>query len=88
MVHFGNLNLMDEKQLGLIGDCDIIMCRNVIIYFDKAAKAKVVNSFNSKLVPGGYLLLGHSESLMNITTLFKLKHLEKVMVYIKPEDDQ
>jgi len=88
MVHFGNLNLMDEKQLGLIGDCDIIMCRNVIIYFDKAAKAKVVNSFNSKLVPGGYLLLGHSESLMNITTLFKLKHLEKVMVYVKPEDDQ
>lgn len=84
MVHFGHLNLMDEKMMGLIRECDIIMCRNVIIYFDKNAKAKVVNSFHKKLVPGGYLLLGHSESLMNITTVFKLKHLTKVMVYQKP----
>ena len=84
MVHFGHLNLMDEKMMGLIRECDIIMCRNVIIYFDKNAKAKVVNSFFRKLVPDGYLLLGHSESLMNITTVFKLKHLTKVMVYQKP----
>lgn len=84
MVHFGHLNLMDEKMMGLIRECDIIMCRNVIIYFDQNAKARAVNSFFRKLVPGGYLLLGHSESLMNITTVFKLKHLTKVMVYQKP----
>ncbi|MDF1535589.1 MAG: protein-glutamate O-methyltransferase CheR [bacterium] len=86
MVFFGHLNLMDEKMMGLIGECDVIMCRNVIIYFDKNAKAKVVNSFFKKIAPGGYLLLGHSESLMNITTVFKLKHLTKVMVYQKPEE--
>ena len=86
MVHFGHLNLMDEKMMGLIRECDMIMCRNVIIYFDKNAKAKAVNSFFRKLVPGGYLLLGHSESLMNITTVFKLKHLTKVMVYQKPAE--
>jgi chemotaxis protein methyltransferase CheR len=86
MVHFGHLNLMDEKMMGLIGECDAIMCRNVIIYFDKNAKAKVVNSFFKKITAGGYLLLGHSESLMNITTVFKLKHLTKVMVYQKPEE--
>jgi chemotaxis protein methyltransferase CheR len=86
MVHFGHLNLMEEKMMGLIGECDAIMCRNVIIYFDKNAKAKVVNSFHKKIAPGGYLLLGHSESLMNITTVFKLKHLTKVMVYQKPEE--
>jgi chemotaxis protein methyltransferase CheR len=86
MVHFGHLNLMDEKMMGLIGECDAIMCRNVIIYFDKSAKAKVVNSFFKKIAAGGYLLLGHSESLMNITTVFKLKHLTKVMVYQKPEE--
>jgi chemotaxis protein methyltransferase CheR len=86
MVHFGHLNLMDEKMMGLIRECDIIMCRNVIIYFDKNAKAKAVNSFFRKLVPGGYLLLGHSESLMNITTVFKLKHLTRVMVYQKPKE--
>jgi chemotaxis protein methyltransferase CheR len=86
MVHFGHLNLMDEKMMGLIGECDAIMCRNVIIYFDKNAKAKVVNSFFKKIAAGGYLLLGHSESLMNLTTVFKLKHLTKVMVYQKPEE--
>lgn len=84
MVHFGHLNLMDDKMMGLIRECDIIMCRNVIIYFDKNAKAKVVNSFFRKLAFDGYLLLGHSESLMNITTVFKLKHFTKVMVYQKP----
>jgi chemotaxis protein methyltransferase CheR len=84
MVDFGHMNLMDEKMMGLIGDCDIIMCRNVIIYFDGNAKARVINSFSRKLVPEGYLLLGHSESLMNITTVFKLKHLTKVMVYQRP----
>jgi chemotaxis protein methyltransferase CheR len=86
MVHFGHLNLMDEKMMGLIGECDVIMCRNVIIYFDVNAKARVVNSFFRKLIPKGYLLLGHSESLMNITTVFKLKHLAKVMVYQKPDE--
>ena len=84
MVHFGHMNLMDDKMMGLIGDCDIIMCRNVIIYFDGGAKARAANSFFRKLVPDGYLLLGHSESLMNITTVFRLKHLAKVMVYQKP----
>lgn len=88
MVHFGHLNLMDEKMMGLIRECDIIMCRNVIIYFDQNAKARAINSFYRKLVPGGYLLLGHSESLMNITTVFKLKHLTRVMVYQKPEGTQ
>ena len=83
-VHFGHLNLMDEKMMGLIRECDIIMCRNVIIYFDKNAKARVVNTLFRKLVPGWFLLQGHSESLKNITTVFKLKHLTKVMVYQKP----
>lgn len=87
MVHFGHLNLMDEKMIGLIGECDLIMCRNVIIYFDRNSKAKAVNSFFRKLVPAGYLLLGHSESLMNITTVFKLKHLKRVMVYQKPGEE-
>lgn len=86
MVQFGHINLLDKRMLGLVAPCDIIMCRNVIIYFDKDAKAKVMNSFHRKLVPGGYLLLGHSESLMNITTAFKLKHLKHVMVYQKAQE--
>ena len=87
MVQFGHINLLDGKMLGLISACDIIMCRNVIIYFDGNAKARVVNSFHKKLSPGGYLLLGHSESLMNITTAFKLRHLKHAMVYQKAGEE-
>ena len=61
----------------------IIICRNVIIYFDNDAKKKVVENFHNGLIDGGYLLLGHSESLMNLSTAFTLKHFEHDMVYQK-----
>jgi chemotaxis protein methyltransferase CheR len=64
---------------------DVIFCRNVIIYFDHAAKRRVVEAFHRSLCQGGYLLLGHSESLMNVTTLFALRHLRNDMVYQKPQ---
>jgi chemotaxis protein methyltransferase CheR len=63
---------------------DIIFCRNVIIYFDQLAKKKVIEVFYRMLHEGGYLLLGHSESLMNISTAFVLRHLKNDMVYQKP----
>jgi len=84
-VTFGKVNLLDSQRINLIPDVDIIFCRNVIIYFDIETKKKVIENFYRKLSDGGYLLLGHSESLMNISTLFKLKHLKNDMVYQKPE---
>jgi len=84
-VTFGKLNLLDSQKINLIPDMDIIFCRNVIIYFDIETKKKVIENFYRKLIDGGYLLLGHSESLMNISTSFKLKHLKNDMVYQKPE---
>ena len=63
---------------------DIIFCRNVIIYFDREAKKKVIGSFYDKLREGGYLLLGHSESLINISNAFVLRTLKNDMVYQKP----
>ena len=62
---------------------DVIFCRNVIIYFDEPSKKKVVASYHRRLVPGGYLLLGHSESLISLSTDFRLKHLKNDMVYQK-----
>ncbi len=82
-INFGWVNLYDEKKSALLGNLDVILCRNVIIYFDKEAKRKVIHSFYKNLNPEGYLLLGHSESLLNITTDFKLKHLKYDMVYQK-----
>lgn len=85
-VTFGKLNLLDSQRINLIPNMDIILCRNVIIYFDNETKRKVIGNFYNKLNEGGYLLLGHSESLMNISTSFKLKHLKNDMVYQKPEE--
>ena len=82
-VSFGRLNLYDEPRVSLLGHVDIIFCRNVIIYFDDASKRVVVGSFYNRLVDGGYLLLGHSESLISLSTQFKLRHLKNDMVYQK-----
>lgn len=84
LVTISHLNLFDQNRLALLGRMDIIFCRNVIIYFDQIAKKKVVEIFHRMLREGGHLLLGHSESLMNISTAFTLRHLKNDMVYQKP----
>lgn len=82
-VSFGRLNIYDEARVSLLGYLDVILCRNVIIYFDDASKKVVVNNFYNRLVDGGYLLLGHSESLISLSTQFRLRHLKNDMVYQK-----
>src|SRR5574341_900146 len=84
LVSFSYVNLLDPFKTSLIRDLDIVFCRNVIIYFDKEAKRKVIESFYDKLREGGYLLLGHSESLINISNAFVLRTLKHDMVYQKP----
>lgn len=84
LVTISHLNLFDENRIALLGKMDVIFCRNVIIYFDQAAKKRAVDAFYRSLRDGGYLLLGHSESLMNISTAFALRHLKNDMVYQKP----
>ena len=84
LVSFSYLNLLDPNRISLISNMDVIFCRNVIIYFDKEAKRKVIKSFYQKLREGGYLLLGHSESLINISNAFVLRTLKNDMVYQKP----
>ena len=82
-VQFGRLNLYDEARVSLLGHLDVIFCRNVIIYFDDSSKRVVVTNFYNRLIDGGYLLLGHSESLISLSTQFKLRHLKNDMVYQK-----
>lgn len=85
LVTISHLNLFDTNRLTMLGKVDIVFCRNVIIYFDQAAKKRVIESFYSALYDGGFLLLGHSESLMNISTLFSLRHFKNDMIYQKPD---
>jgi chemotaxis protein methyltransferase CheR len=84
LVSFSYVNLLDPFKTSLIRDLDIIFCKNVIIYFDRNAKKKVIGTFYDKLQEGGYLLLGHSESLINLSTAFTLRTLKNDMVYQKP----
>ncbi len=84
LCHFTQMNLLDEERTQLVGRCDVIFCRNVVLYFDAAARRRVIEMFYERLVPGGVLLLGHAESLLNVSTAFELLHLKEDLVYRKP----
>ncbi|TAN41772.1 MAG: protein-glutamate O-methyltransferase CheR [Nitrospirae bacterium] len=83
-ITFSYLNLLDPFKTKFMGKMDVIFCRNVLIYFDAASRRKVIENFYDRLTDGGYLLLGHAESLINISTAFNLKHFKNDMVYQKP----
>jgi len=79
---FKRLNLMDDVY-DVHNKFDVIFCRNVLIYFDKATQCAVINKLAEKLKTGGYLFLGHSETVSNMqlsltpvqpTVLKKLSH--------------
>lgn len=84
LVSFGQINLVDHDGLALLPEVDVVFCRNVLIYFDRESRRRTVETFHAKLGRGGYLLLGHSESLMNLSTAFELRHLRNDLVYRKP----
>ena len=83
--NFDLINLNDPLAIKRIPPSHIIFCRNVIIYFDDAMKKRVLKSFYDNLVPGGYLILGHSESIHNLGTEFKTVRKIGGVYYQKPE---
>ncbi len=84
LCHFGQMNLLDEDRSRILGRADAIFCRNVLIYFDARARKTAIEVLYDRLNPGGILLLGHSESLLNVSTAFELLHLRDDLVYRKP----
>jgi chemotaxis protein methyltransferase CheR len=74
LISFRRLNLMSEI-FPMRNPFDIIFCRNVIIYFDAATKDALLTKYHKQLKDGGYMFIGHSESLMHMKTKFRyLKH--------------
>ena len=85
LVSFGQINLSDRVQLKRVERSHIVFCRNVIIYFDDEMKKNVITAFYDNLLPGGQLLIGHSESLHNISRAFRPKHYPGAIIYSKEE---
>ena len=70
IIEFGQLNLMDAWPFR--DSFDVIFCRNVVIYFDKSTQSKLFNRYAEQLPLGGYLMVGHSESLYKVCDRFEL----------------
>ncbi|RMF56640.1 MAG: protein-glutamate O-methyltransferase CheR [Calditrichaeota bacterium] len=84
LVQFDYLNLIDTSRMkALVRSVDVIFFRNVMIYFGIDVRKKIISDMYDLLQPGGYLLLGHSESLHGISKAFKLKSVGKSLVYYK-----
>lgn len=79
LVNFRPQNLMESYAL--LGKFDIVFCRNVLIYFSPEMKSQVLNSIANTLNPGGYLLLGASESLTGLTDKFEMVRCNPGIIY-------
>ncbi len=87
-VEFLRLNLLDAKAITALGTFDAVFCRNVLIYFDKPTQKRVVEAFARVLRPGGYLFLGHAESIMRLTDRYDPVIGPKAIYYrLKPNAD-
>ena len=83
LVELEHLNLSDRMAMRAMRQFDFIFCRNGLIYFDDASRKAVEDHFYNALKPGGFIFLGHSESIGRISTAFKLLRVGQHLVYRK-----
>ena len=88
LVQVTYFNLVDYAGYRRFRNMDIILCRNVLIYFDQKVKREIVKGFWDSLNGGGYLLIGHSESLHNINRDFKMQHYSRALAYRKEAQEK
>jgi chemotaxis protein methyltransferase CheR len=84
-VSFRGGNLLDRDSYEGLAPVDVIFCRNVLIYFSDGAMQRAVSLFAEVLAPGGYLFLGHAESLARVTSPLVPIRFQGAIVYQKPE---
>lgn len=74
-------NLVDAASMAAQGRFDVVFCRNVLIYFDEAARLLAARNLFEALNPGGFLCLGHTESMSRISDLFGVRRFDEAIVY-------
>ncbi len=87
-VEFTRANLIDVDDMARYRGFDIIFCRNVLIYFDDRSRRIAAESLYDCLRPGGYICLGHSETMSRISPLFGVCRFPDAVVYQRPEADR
>ena len=83
-VQFTPVNLIEPGQTRRYGQFDVIFCRNVLIYFDDAARRIAAENLYESLAPGGFICLGHTESMSRISPLFDVRRFADAIVYQRP----
>lgn len=81
LVYFRHLNLIDNFSFEV--KFDVIFCRNVLIYFDRETCAQVLNKLCAKLARGGYLCIGHTESIYNLKLDYALEYIQPSVYRLK-----
>jgi len=84
-VKFTEVNLMNATAMARQGRFDVIFCRNVLIYFDDASRLAASHNLFMSLNPGGFICLGHSESMARISDRFLVRRFDDAIVYQRPE---
>ncbi|MEY4414985.1 MAG: hypothetical protein RIQ53_2278 [Pseudomonadota bacterium] len=83
-VEFSRVNLSDPADTRRFRDIDLIFCRNLLIYFDDLSRRVAAENMFDAMSPGGFICLGHSESMSRISSLFDVRRFRDAMVYQKP----
>jgi chemotaxis protein methyltransferase CheR len=84
LVHFVRHNMVtDPLPISIFGTCDVVFCRNVIIYFTHETAKYVIDHFFDIINPGGYLFLGHSETLWKMSAKYSLVEMGDAFIYRK-----
>jgi len=84
-VEFTRVNLNEPADTRPYRGFDVIFCRNLLIYFDDLSRRQAAEVFFDALNPGGFICLGHSESMSRISSVFKVRKFPDAIVYQKPE---
>jgi chemotaxis protein methyltransferase CheR len=83
-VQFSRANIVESRETRQYGRFDVIFCRNVLIYFDDASRRIAAENLYENLAPGGFICLGHTESMSRITPLFEVRRFADAIVYQRP----
>jgi chemotaxis protein methyltransferase CheR len=83
-VEFTVVNLIEPKETKRFRGIDIVFCRNLLIYFDDVSRRVAAENLFDAMNPGGFICLGHSESMSRISPLFKVRKFSEAIVYQKP----